>query len=60
MVILCLAFRGHKEKVGDGICEGGNFLGLVMMQARFDPFLQEIINSPKKAVRDFVETYRTR
>ena len=37
--------------VGAGICEAGNFLGLVMMQARFDPFLQEIINSPRRQVR---------
>ena len=45
MAVLCLAFRGHRESVGEGVCEGGNFLGIVMMQARFDPFLQEIINS---------------
>ena len=51
MAVLCIAFRGRVEKVGDGVCDGGNFLGLVMMQAQFDPFLREIIASPKRSVR---------
>ena len=51
MAVLCLAFRGHRESVGEAVCEGGNFLGIVMMQARFDPFLREIINSPTHQVR---------
>ena len=51
MVIQCLAFRGHEEIVGNGICDGGNFLGLVIMQARFDTFLQKIINSPRRTIR---------
>ena len=42
MAILSLAFRCDEETVGNGICEGGNFLGLVMMQTQFDTFLQEI------------------
>ena len=51
MAVLCLAFRGHRESVGEGVCEGGNFLCIVMMQARFEPFLREIINSSTRQVR---------
>ena len=52
MAIVCLAFRGHEEIVGNGISKGGNFLGFVMMQARLDTFLQEIINSPRRTICD--------
>jgi len=38
--VLSLTFRGHREHVGAGECEGGNFQGLVAMQAKFDPVLQ--------------------
>ena len=31
---------GNREHVGDGDCQGGNFLALVAMQAWFDPVLQ--------------------
>ena len=33
---MSLAFRGHREYVGNDFCYGGNFLALVAMQARFD------------------------
>ena len=42
--VLCLAFREHREYVRDGECVGGNFLGLVAMQAKFDPVLQNLLN----------------
>ena len=47
MAELCLAFRGHNEIANDGICICGNFLGLVAMQAEFDPVLKQLINRPK-------------
>ena len=36
-VILCLALlglakQGHDEKVGEGVAQGGNFLGVVTVQ----------------------------
>ena len=36
---LSLAFRGHREIVGEGECSGGNFLGLVALVAQHDSVL---------------------
>ena len=47
MAELCLSFRGHREVAYGGIFTGGNFLGLVLMQAEFDPVLKELINCPE-------------
>ena len=47
MAVPCLASRGHREVAYDGICTGGNLLGLVSMQAEFDHVLNELINHPK-------------
>ena len=47
MAELCLEFRGHNEIAYDGICMGGNFLGLVAMQAEFDPVLKQLFIRPK-------------
>ena len=43
---LCLPFRRHREIISEGECEGGNFLGLVCMQAKFEPLLQEVTCLP--------------
>ena len=48
---LSLAFRGHREAVSDGICEGGNFLGLVALVAQYDEVLSEVISLPAKATK---------
>ena len=39
---LSLAFRGHREEYKDGICDGGNFLGLVALLAEYDEVLSEV------------------
>jgi hypothetical protein len=49
--VMAIAFRGHTEKIGDGVCEGGNFLALVAMQAKFDEVLQHLISLPNRATR---------
>jgi len=41
-----IAFRGHRESVGDDSYHGGNFLALVAMQSRFDPVLQDLLRMP--------------
>jgi hypothetical protein len=48
---LNLPFRGHRETVSDGICEGGIFLSLIATQAQFDPLLQELIRLPARATK---------
>ena len=49
---LCLPYRGHHETVGNGKCEGGNFLGLIKMQIDLgDPFLKELIDKPEGATK---------
>ena len=55
-VILCLAalglaMRGHDEKVGEGVAEGGNFLGVVTMLSEFDTITNDAISLPKYATR---------
>ena len=48
---MSLALRGHREYVGDGDCHGGNFLALVAMQARFDPVLQDLLQTPARTAK---------
>ena len=49
---LSLPYRGHRERVGNGYCEGGNFLGLIRMQIDLgDSFLKELIEKPAGATR---------
>ena len=46
-----MAFRGHDEHVHDGICEGGNFLGMVCMMAQYDEILAKVISLPARATK---------
>ena len=48
---LNLAFRGHRETVGEGECEGGNFLGLVALVAQFDDVLADLISLPFRTTK---------
>jgi hypothetical protein len=55
-VILCLAslslaLRGHDEKVGEGLAQGGNFLGVVTLLSEFDTITNDAISLPKYATR---------
>lgn len=55
-VILCLALlnlaiRGHHEKVGEGIAQGGDFLGVVSMLSKFDTITNDAISLPKHATQ---------
>jgi hypothetical protein len=52
LATLCLPYRGHREIVGCGQCEGGNFLGMIKMQIELgDPFLKELIEKPSGATK---------
>ena len=51
LATLTLAFRGHREEVFDGTCEGGNFLGLVALLAQYDEVLSEVIALPARATK---------
>lgn len=51
LATMSLAFRGHREHVGDGSCYGGNFLALVSMQASFDPILQDLLRTPARTAK---------
>ena len=51
MCTLNLALRGHKETSHDGVCEGGNFLGIVSLVAQFDDVLGELISLPSRSVK---------
>ena len=52
LATLCLPYRGHREILGCGQCEGGNFLGIVKMQIELgDPFLKELIEKPSGATK---------
>ena len=52
LATLCLPYRGHREILGCGQCEGGNFLGMVKMQIELgDPFLKELIEKPSGATK---------
>ena len=49
---LSLPYRGHGERVGNGYCEGGNFLGLIRMQIDLgDSFLKELGEKPAGATK---------
>ena len=48
---LNLALRGHREKVGEGVGEDGNFLGLVALVAQYDEVLSEVISLPYRATK---------
>ena len=48
---LSLAFRGHREEYKDGICDGGNFLGLVALLAEYDEVLSEVVALPARATK---------
>ncbi|CAB3994217.1 zinc finger MYM-type 1-like [Paramuricea clavata] len=53
-VILCLAsltLRGHDEKVGEGLAQGGNFLSVVTLLSEFDTITNDAISLPKYATR---------
>ena len=45
LAMMSLALRGNREHVGNGDCHGGNFLALVAMQARFEPILQDLLQT---------------
>ena len=45
LAMMSLAWRGNREHVGDDDCHGVNFLALVEMQARFDPVLQDLLQT---------------
>ena len=51
LATLNLAFCGHHEHVSDNICEGGNFLGLVALMAKYDETLAEVISLPTRATK---------
>ena len=42
-----LNVRGHREKFGEGQCEGGIGYDQTFVKVQYDPLLKEIINSPK-------------
>ena len=48
---LSLAFRGHKENIKDGYCEGGNFLGMVALLAEYDEVLAEVVSFPARTIK---------
>ena len=48
---LSLAFRGLREEYKDGICDGGNFLGLVALLAEYDEVLSEVVALPARATK---------
>ena len=45
LAMMSLTLRGNREHVGDGDCHGSNFLALLAMQARFDPVLQDLLQT---------------
>ena len=52
LATLCLPYRGHHEMVGNGQCEGGNFLGLIKMQIDLgDSFIKELVEKPAGATK---------
>ena len=48
---LNLVFRGHRETSYNGVCEGGNFLVIVSLMARYDDVLGEVISLLSCAVK---------
>ena len=54
-----LALRRHREHVGSGDCHGGNCLAVVAMQARFDPVLQDLLQTPARTAKCLNATIQT-
>ena len=54
-----LALRGHREHMGNGNRHDGNFLALVAMQARFDPVLQDLLQTPARTAGYLIATILT-
>ena len=46
-----MALRGHRETVGEGVCDGGNFLALIALVAQYDEVLSELISLPSRATK---------
>ncbi|CAH2311698.1 Hypothetical predicted protein [Pelobates cultripes] len=44
-----LAFRGHREKVGE--VNNGNFLSIIELLAEYDPVLKQLLQLPQKSVK---------
>lgn len=51
MSVMDVPLRGHREKIGEGICEGGNFLGFMNLLKHSDPEIAELIRTKKGATR---------
>ena len=51
MCSLNLALRGYRETFHDGVCEGGNFLGIVTLMAQYDEVLAEVVSLPARATK---------
>lgn len=51
MSSMCIALRGHREKLDGKECEGGNFLSIVNMLAKYDPILQNILSLESRSTR---------
>jgi hypothetical protein len=46
-----IGLRGHREVVGEGVCEESNFLELVKLLAQFDDLLENVIATPKGKIK---------
>ena len=51
MCVLYEAFRGHREHIKAGECDGGDFLGLLAMRMKFDSVQQSLLNFPTRAAK---------
>ena len=51
LAMMSLALRGHRGHVGNGNCQGDNFLALVSMQAQSDPVLQDLLETPARTAK---------
>ena len=51
MSVLDIPLRGHTEKIGEGVCEGGNFLGFMNLIKHSDADIAGLIKTPKGATR---------
>ncbi|XP_060846403.1 zinc finger MYM-type protein 1-like [Rhopalosiphum padi] len=45
-----LPFRGHREKLGSGKGENGNFICFIELLAKYDPVLEKVINQGNNKV----------
>ena len=48
--------RGHREKVGEGVCEDGILLGLVTLVFQYDDVHSKVISWPYRAARYMSKT----